>query len=466
MNKSLKCGGFVLILFLLIAPMDNYLPAQEDEGGNGTETEEENPQEETEGFLEYRRNTLRFGINDKILEVVKSLRAEKDERLNEQLKKTIQETKNPQIQQEILKFFREQKNDSLTQQAHDFLTDDAADQETRRAAFRYLSAVEYAKAVPAAMDIISEPGSRLIASALQYIAETGKDFEELDDSKLIELLDDPTFPRNYRPELLRTLGKLKSKQAFERIITIVKDPGAEQAMRWFACEALAGYGDPSAVTALSEALQTEDTTLRTYAVAALGTFSTEEAKKAVVGATKDNFWKVRLEAAKALGKQRHLPALEILEYQIKHDPVPQIRAAAVKAVAAMGTKESEKIVSEVFTDSSYKPDLRLAALRGMIEKDITPYRDALDTVFDQQGDKKQSPFFQKVCRELSFSPAPVLKDYYARMLTHHDPVINIHGIRGIRLNGYGELKHAVEELVDRSSHRSVLRHARSALDSL
>ncbi|MEL7354100.1 MAG: M1 family metallopeptidase [Cyanobacteria bacterium J06560_5] len=128
---------------------------------------------------------------------------------------------------------------------------------------------------------------------------------------------------------------------------LVSDP--DPISRLFAAEALAKKGSLEAVSALDEALKTEDFwAVRAEIAEQLGSVQLAQAEKALIRAIKDKHPKVRRAVVTALGKVKSAESYKALKAVVeKGDASYNVEAAAVRSLGKLGTtkldgKDKEK----------------------------------------------------------------------------------------------------------------------------
>ncbi|MBD2514033.1 HEAT repeat domain-containing protein, partial [Nostoc sp. FACHB-973] len=105
------------------------------------------------------------------------------------------------------------------------------------------------------------------------------------------------------------LGKIGNQQAVSALINALQDE--DSSVRSIAAEALGKIGNQQAVSALINALQDEDSSVRSIAAEALGKIGNQQAVSALINALQDEDSSVRSIAAEALGK---IAGSEVLHY--------------------------------------------------------------------------------------------------------------------------------------------------------
>ena len=120
----------------------------------------------------------------------------------------------------------------------------------------------------------------------------------------------------------------------------------DRQVRWFAAQALGEIGAPSAVEALTKALNDQNSIVRRNAAEALGKIGDPSVTDSLIKSLHDPYSRVRYKAAEALGRLGSvtaLPELQLLE-QNDAEVTPQgeiVKDAAAKAIAQITSKATK-----------------------------------------------------------------------------------------------------------------------------
>ena len=102
----------------------------------------------------------------------------------------------------------------------------------------------------------------------------------------------------------------------------------------------------------------------------------------------------------------------------------------------------------------------------MMEHKIPGSLDSLEKVLTPKWSKDKDNELGPFCKTLSLSKWDQLKPFYAQMLVHHDFIIKIYGIRGVKLNKISSLKGTLKAIMDnKKESRNVRREVQAALES-
>jgi HEAT repeat protein/cyclophilin family peptidyl-prolyl cis-trans isomerase len=185
------------------------------------------------------------------------------------------------------------------------------------------------------------------------------------------VLDDSGQPRVRWWPVAFALQRLGDKRALPALIALTKD--ANPYARAFAVKGLGALKDKSAVPALMPLLSSGDRAVLIETIHALGAIG----DGAVTGAflkfihSTDTDPHVRLAAVSALGTMRaNGPEVSDTLLDLLSDPVPAIRGAALRAVAAMDPENFVTILSGLDPDPHWSVRAALASTLATLPPDI------------------------------------------------------------------------------------------------
>jgi hypothetical protein len=161
---------------------------------------------------------------------------------------------------------------------------------------------------------------------------------------------------------------------------------------------------------------------------------------------KEENWKVRVQAAKALAQAGAGKVLPILSYKAEFDPIQQVKTEAIRAIAAIDGPDAEAFLSGVLRNGKASLESREFALRGLWKRNpVRAIDDAKAVLADLSAGRDAKPS-QMIGRVLSQSDGNGLDGLYAAFLDSSDPVMRSYGIRGALRNKVEGLKERIRTL--------------------
>ncbi len=414
------------------------------------------------------RETLLYGIDSQVLGLLSRLTSQPIPALDQDVVTVFKQSANPDVQTAAINYLRSVKDWSARDPAFALLQGYAGggDQvgEVVMAVIRYLRDAKDAASYPLFAQLLSDPSKSIVETAVEALGKSG---DPKYAAQLLSNLNSTDFPADIKPDLLLALGDLKAQSAVPALTKILKNADQSSIMRQYACYALGKIGDPTSLPVITQAYQDKDDYLRAYAVSALSGFSGARVDDLLMQALKDNFWRVRVDAAESLGARRVSAAVPILEYKAKFDPTLNVRVASITALGKIGDGGGYDFLRKLFANDLADPTLRENAFDSLVSNDLSGSLSTIEKVIDSLWvTQPQSPFLDYLCKQLSQAKDPGLKSLYVRFLD--GPTINIiiYGIRGIVNNGFADLRPSVKALSAGKNAESVRENALTALSEL
>lgn len=468
-KKSMPLLSMPLFLFLitLFFCCIHTVYAQEEENQEEQEEQEEEAEEE-ETLEERRKQTIQYGIDSQLLELISQLKEENNKDFFPELKEVFITTSNTKIHTAVVGFFDSQEHDGLVEEVFEKLKDyDNLDTNLVLEFIEYIENYQNDEISALLFEIIEDPRVEVASAAIKAIGVSEKKHYA---DQLLELYEDQQFIDALKPPLVTALGELKNESAFELLNKLVGDDDESKSIRWRACQALGKIGGEEAFKSVSKLLNEKDPMLRSYAIHSLGYFDQEGVVEILIDALRDSMWRVRVQAAEALGRKQAIKALDVLKYKAEHDPdVRNVRLAAVKAIGKLQDPEGYKFLRKLYSNSQAPLGLRTASIKILVEDNLEASIDTVNTVFKEEWDKDKSYILDYTCKMLSTKEAPnsQLEPLYKKMLNHPSHInLLYYGLRGVRLNKISSLKSEVEDLTADNVSRGVKSLAKSVLSEL
>lgn len=422
--------------------------------------------EEITSLKEDRISTMRYGIDDEVVEVISAIRREKNYSYNEELLDILTNTGNTKIKLPILNFFEDQKTDIGSTYAVSVVKDAAEDldidEKVLSAAMSYCGTIKNTESVPYLFKLSSFNNNGIAAEAIRNLGKTGDtNFAE----KFLERIQDDDFEDNETALLessILLMGELKYEPAMLTLLDIVQDDNYSSVVRRYACDSLGRIGNEEAIPVLKELLNDSDSILRSYAVSSLAYFDHDDIEDILIQSLRDSYWKIRVAACKALSERDSSNAVDILIYKAEKDPESNVKKAAMVALADIGGNKAWTFLSDYFESNKNSDDLRSVALSAMLDDNADKIFDAIKKVFEEEWEKETSWIFNFTCKELSTAESSGLQWFYGKMLDHKNYIIRIYAIRGIRLNNVITLNGRVKEIADNEDENRQLRKEASS----
>jgi hypothetical protein len=406
------------------------------------------------------REVLAYGIESEVLQVIGQIGDAGDQSLNPELLQTLRSTANPAVAAAVLDLFAQREVRDAETLALETLSA-SENPGLLVPCMRYLAAIRSQEAEGPLLGLLDER-DELASAAIQSLAALGR---PASGEALLARLRDAGYSAALKSQLILALGTLKYSPAVEDLLAVVSNAEEERARRMYAASALGEIGDPKALPALRSLLASPDSLLRTYAAGALSGFALAEVEPALQDGLRDSNARVRQAAAKALARKDAQRSVEILIYKARHDPERQVRLQAFQSLGAIGGPRAVDFLNEVYRDRGQTALYRQEALAALLAGDPgAAGLAAVRAVVEEEWSSKDASVLDFTARRLSTLKQAGLGELFQRLLEHPNPIIRLHGLRGIRLNRLQSLRAEVRALAEGDPHPAVRREAQLALE--
>lgn len=294
--------------------------------------------DDSEEDVENYRNTIKYGIPSEISDLLDKLIKNEDPRFTEEIYDVFQETKNNTIREKILRYFTKQEDPCIEDYAVEILNDPYdMRSEVVKAAFQYISACKTKEAIPAVISLIESENESYFNDAIATIGDIGGPSEAM---FLVEFLDREDLSDAQRQTLMRNCGKMHAVETWDKLVETLEDEDENAYVRMYAAEAIGLMEKKESVPVLVEAFTAPDPNLRQYVIKGLVNFpKVVEAQETILQAVRDEHWRVRQEAIKAVKTMELKDAVPFLIYRAKSDSEKVIKEEAIKTIAYLNTDE-------------------------------------------------------------------------------------------------------------------------------
>ncbi|OQY34870.1 MAG: hypothetical protein B6241_03035 [Spirochaetaceae bacterium 4572_59] len=477
MMRICRLIGF--LLFLIMLSFAVYAEASDDavkesSEENSAEAEDEKSEKEKiqiESLNEQKRDVLNYGIDSEVLDIISTIRSENDRSFDDELAELLANNDNIEINRAIFDFFGLSESKAGVEKALKLVKEHLDDYELSTnlilSAISYLGIVKEKEASDLFYEMINDNNKSLAGAALRGIGKL------VDDSRADEIMtffEDNEGDSDYEDLLasaILVLGELGYKDASIVFEDVLLDEDAPKVHRQYAAISIGKLQSDSGFDLLKEQfVLLEDANLRSYVLKGLTDYDKSELDSLLISALRDSFWRIRMAASEGLGSREVGDAVDILIYKVKKDPVRQVRYSSMKALADIATSEANDFILEQFKSPRNAFDLRAKALDVMLDKQINGTIDVLKEILDKKWEDEKDNELGPFCKTLSTTEWAALEPFYNAMIQNENYIIQIYGIRGIKINKLSSLKSRLQELDTEDQHVNVRREVKAALDSL
>lgn len=409
-----------------------------------------------------RVDTLKYGIESQVVELVAALKQEKNPDYDAILLELLSRSQSQKIREAALDFFGFMGDGAAVGPAAAIIKNrDFSPDSTVAAAFAYLIAVKSDAAAGEARRIVEDEEKKYFLAAVKMLGAAGGPEGAAVLAKAYERDSSPSI----RQEILLAFGRMKAADSYELLAKVAGNLDSGKVERMYACASLGELGDVRAIPVLVGAANSDDPNVRAYAIGALAKFRVAEAEEAVIQALRDSHVVPRLAAAKAAGEGRLAAALPFLEYKASYDPEKTVREAAIDALGAIGGDRAMAFLVALLEDPKGTAAYRAKAF-GVLVSATGPYRDKAKAAFAAAQAEKDRAFFMTLARTAMAIDAPGASEYAGLLLADKDYAVRLGAILWAERNVAREHLPALERLSAEDPVESVKKRALLALERI
>ena len=405
---------------------------------------------------------FRWGMDDQILSTLKTLTEEKKTVPAELIDRLYAETLSESVKAACLDYWRETRN-ALH---YDVVLDKWSELPQRTTAlqsaslkylFAFLPEKEDEKTVGVLSDVLRYADFKVQTELMDLIAEKGMTVFEPVLTELGQTSED-------RPALqaavLKTLGKLKTPDAFETLKARLADPDASTDIRMAAAEGLGGYGTPEAFTALEPFMSESNIYLRLRVFQALLSTDNPNLSHIIEQGGKDAYWQIRRDVFRFIGDHNLTEYAPMLLFKAKNEPERTVRDTVLRELGKMKTAEARSYLQEtVRNDKNSMPTRKIAfdALAGFQYASQIPF---LMDLWSRYKEKPSGTIAEHMAMRLSVTKESGLDVMYELFFLSPVGLFKVYAIRGIALNGSSSCRAEIEKLQQSDRNDLLAREAR------
>ena len=408
------------------------------------------------------RDTIKYGIEPELADLVKKLIENDDPRYSDELYDLFQETKSPVVREKILEYFTKFEDPCLEDYAVSLLNDPYEERSsTVEQAFKYISALKTKAAIPAVVTLLESENESYFTPALSALGDLGGEDEA---EYLVEFLDRSDLSAAQRQALMKVLGKINASQTWDALVEIAKDDGENIFVRAYAAEAIGAMKKPESVEVLEKLYEENDPTLRCYAVKGLAYFETKEAASVVIQAIKDSQYKVRLDAIDAASKMKLKESVPYIIHRAKSDPEAAVKKKAYEKLAAFSDSDADKFLVGQIEDKKASDNVKRQTAEALLKYGKAGRSQIGKWAETLAADNTKRAFRKEVAKLLAKYPDSAFSGACSAFLAASDKETKLSGLDIYATGKYSSCESAVRALAnDKKIENSVRQKAMKIL---
>jgi HEAT repeat protein len=411
-----------------------------------------------------RLDVLRYGIETQVLELIGTLRSEKNEDYSGELLPVFDSATSPKLRSAILDYYGLLEIDLAASRAAEIIANrDETPDSLVGTAFSYLLGLKSGLAIEHARRIIEDDERKYLGAAIKLLGVTGT---EQDVEMLGSLYESASVDAGIKQEILLAFGKMRASSSFELLASIASAEDVGKVERMYACTALGDLGDPRAIPVLIRASVASDPNVRANAIGALQFFEGPEVENAILQGLRDQHVAPRTAAVKAAEQRKIKTAMPFLEFRIKSDPERSIKDAAIGALAGIGGNDGMEFLSVYLEDAKSPLAHRATAFVAILTHGSNAYLERSMAVIQAAASEKDKAVFLALARASMASSAPQAVRVARFLLSDSDHLIRLGAIAWAERNKATELLPELRSLADSDPVESLRKRVAATIERI
>lgn len=412
------------------------------------------------------RDTLLYGINSEIVDLIPTLTENREDALIDEILQVFESTQDSDVITQSVRYLESFEIEAGQTRAEAIVQDPfGRPDETLIAVMGYLATIEATldeETNEAILEIIDDRRGAPATSGVGLLSATGYPTE-----KLIELYREGDMSDEVRGRILVELGNRDEPEVFTFIQEIItEDEEATTTLQRYAIDTLGKLGDERGLPTIIRQFDSDDAMTRAYATNALTAFDTPEANEALIGALRDEFWRVRVAALETIAERGMNDALPAVMYKARRDPERRVRLEAIETLAALDVAEGWELMEEMVLSTATGVEIRSAIIDKLLRERPRQSRDTVLQLVEREWDIPNSRILDVIGRVVSQTTDQSVEPFVSRLLDHPNFLIQIYAIRGIGTSQLMSLREIANDRAGERNHRAVRSAALQALDDL
>ncbi len=424
--------------------------------------QEAESKDDSENSFSETEKIIKYGTSSEISDVINKIVENDDPRFTEILYDLFQVSKNVDIRSKILEYFTKQKDDCLADYALEILNDPYDyPNKTVENVFRYVSEIELKKACPCIVEILEAGNENYFNAAISVIGKIGGPDEAVYMASYLER-DDLILAQ--RQSLMKTLGQMCAVETWEKLVEIVKDEDENSFVRMYAAEAIGKMKKEESVPILIEHFESSDPNMRQYCLKGLENFpDNPEAVNLVLQATRDEYYKVRIEAIKACKELKLKEAVPYLIYRAEKDVEKSVQKECYPVIAFLNTNEGNDFLIKRITEKKVSDTDKLLAASALIENGNIGEDEILLLAKEALNDNRRKNLRNELGKLFIKYAKPSYSDICAAYLQSDDVTTVSQGLEMYKKGQFESAKGSVMKVAEESKNSSNKKRARKIL---
>lgn len=395
---------------------------------------------------EKNTETLKFGMESDILDLLDELIKNEDVRFVNEVYDLFQETKSFVVREKILSFFTNIEDPCLEDFAIIVINDPYDEKlSTVNAVFRYIQTIKTKVAIPAILTLIENESEEYFNGALTTLGAIGGPEEAV---YLTGFLDREDLTVAQKQQLVKVLGQIKAVETYDKLVEMAEDNEENAFIRMYSAEAIGSMGKEEAVEVLVNLYEDTDPKIREYVIRGLKNYKDNEvAEKIMLQATRDNHYKVRLEAIEAIKVNEIKSAVPYLIYRAKNDPENVVKKSAWPVIASLNTNEGNEFLVNQIKDKKIPDNTKSIVAKSLLEYNNAGSEEIIELAKETLKDDKRKPLRYALGKEFAKYKRDEYADLCVLYIANKDVATQGTGLDIYAKGRYASAESEIEKLI-------------------
>lgn len=417
--------------------------------------------DEGKNSFENKIETIKYGIESEILNLIKDLILNDDPRFSNELYDLFYSTKSVAVREKLFEYFTKFSDPCIEDYAVEVLQDPYdTKNSTVEMIFRYVSEVKTKEAIPCVLNLLETEDETYFSGALTTIGEIGGESEA---DILVGFLDRDDLTLSQRQNLMKVLGRLNASSTWDKLSEICQDEEENSFVRMYAAEAIGQMKNPDSIPILVKLFESPDPNFRMYVVKGLSNYDTKEAKDVIIQGIKDGHWKVRQESIIAAEKMNITEAVPYIIYRAKNDPENVIKDKSYEILSKLNNSEARNFLISQITDDKSTDAAKSKACEALLKNANAGQSEIRTLAVKIAADDKRKPLRYSIGKLIAKYPSNQFDDVCLAYLNSLDAQTCALGLDMFASGRYSKAETKVSEIAENKKAGANNKKARKIL---
>lgn len=412
---------------------------------------------------ESRKETLLYGLESEAVSLLDTLIKEKDDSFSAELERLFPAVKTTALRDKIIAYYTEFEDPVLKEYALEALADPYDEKKsTINALIKYAEKIKLREAAPLLRALIENENEAFFDSSIIALGTVGSE----EDAVFLAEWFDKDITVAQKQSVVKALGKIKAEKTWDKLVETAKDEEENGFVRMYAAEAIGNIKPDEASAVLVELFDSTDPNLRQYVIKGLSHSKTDTAHDVFLAALKDNHYKVRLEAVRAVKEQEYKDALPYLLYRAKNDAENAVKYECFDALAFFTDKDGIDYMIGILKDARRGDTLKVKAAASLLKYNAPGGVEAVVELAEKSlADDKKKALRYALGKEFAKYENAKFETVCAAYIKSADVATKATGLDIYKKNRFTSVLPLVQSIAEEEKPSSIRSKAKALLDS-